>query len=258
MHAPIVQAITRGLLASGVATKAVVETPAYSANHSAWRPRLTASDIFVWLGEPLGNAAPIVDLLRELTQRGVFTVVYNAEELDRPRNGLDRGGYFNGCLRLLSMTVTQVWDFSMGNVAHCQAWRRRQPRFQLAVPTGGGEGQNHDRLRALHLHFSDGLSHRYVPPGYVPRAQLARLRSGATPKLVFFGGAHRWYTHRTGCLHSIRHGLTRLLRNVSSAALPQSLGGAIPPNCYERWCDPRITTCARRSCHADHPRLMAS
>ena len=131
MYAPIVRTIMRGLLASGAATEAVATPVDFNANHSAWRPRLKPTDIFVWLGDTSGILHPIAILLGRLTERGVFTVLYNAEELDRPWFDHDHGGSFFACLRLLSTAVTQVWDFSMGNVAHCQAWRKRQPKLQL-------------------------------------------------------------------------------------------------------------------------------
>ena len=247
MYAPIVQTVMRGMIALGPATDAAALTPRAEhhtlANESTWLPRTLSGplDIFVWVGPA---EAPILDLLGRLTSRGVFTVLYNADELDRPRNKYDSGDGFRDCATLLqSIRVVQVWDFSFGNIVHCRTLLQPDIEHSVrAIISGQGDHETDDSIRTLLMTSIATASkhrHRYVPPGYVSRSQPASLQYSSKPKLIFFGGAHRWYPRRIECLQFIRHRLVQML-NFSTEAISR--------RCYERWCDPTMLECANLTC----------
>ena len=222
----------------------VLTVPQPEADAGRWLPAdMGTTDVFVWVG---ANAPP----LHRLTARGVFTVLYNADELDRPTK-VDNHITYRQCEHLARAHVRQVWDYSFGNVLHCVSWRQRQPGLEdpeglLAGLAAVANQSSRPHADLEYWSFNHGHhEHYYVPPGSVTlSASSAKLPlvdvANSSPRLIFIGSASRYYGQRVACLRHIRSRLTTELGGAETSASNKW--------CYDRWCPSAVPMCANLTC----------
>ena len=209
MMQPAVSTLQGGLEANGFST--TVGDGLVDLLRSDLLATLGPGDVFVWVGVAnmqwrlvAGGPTVVVDILRNLTARGVLTVFYSTETFNA-----------HTCAAKRALPVREIWEYTRTNTLCCPDDPEAGLRVRYVPP---------------------GSMTRATLAGSELRER--RTKSVQSPKLAFMGSAAPWYWMRRTCLRHVARGLI----DEWTAREPR-ISGKFNPQCAESACDRCNTTC---------------